>query len=150
MARKLRIGVSVFFGLVAFALCVLWAASLYGMVRVTGQLPGRYDIAVQSFHGGMSIHFFRGTVSWSIEVAEAVGVRTGDGRAIDNPNFFFSVERRPVEISIYLPVWFAALACGVWAASIWQRFPVKFSLRTLMISMTLVAVVLGLAVWAGR
>jgi hypothetical protein len=46
------------------------------------------------------------------------------------------------------PHWFAASVVTLIAATPWLRF--QFSLRTLLIATTLVAVVLGLVVWASR
>ena len=50
---------------------------------------------------------------------------------------------------VVLPYWCIALIAGMFAIRPW-RGPLQFSLRTLLIATTLVAVVLGLAVWAGR
>jgi hypothetical protein len=44
-----------------------------------------------------------------------------------------------------VPYWFAVMLMIVASATPW--FPLRFSLRTLLIATTLVAVVLGLAVW---
>ena len=57
---------------------------------------------------------------------------------------------------LYIPYWFLVLATGASAAAPWMRaalqirpFP-RFSLRALFIATTLVAIVLGLLVWASR
>jgi len=50
---------------------------------------------------------------------------------------------------VYLPYWTMALVALALAAGSAPTVP-QFSLRTLLIGMTLVAVVLGLAVWAVR
>jgi hypothetical protein len=45
---------------------------------------------------------------------------------------------------------FVALLLFGFAAAPWERMPSRFSLRTLLIATTLVAVVLALIVWATR
>jgi hypothetical protein len=45
-----------------------------------------------------------------------------------------------------IPYWFPILLCSILAALPWFRW--RFSLRTLLIATTLVAVVLGLVVWS--
>ena len=47
-----------------------------------------------------------------------------------------------------VPLWFLALFCSVLAAAPWMRWSKNFSLRTLLIFTTLVAVVLGLGLYA--
>ncbi len=48
----------------------------------------------------------------------------------------------------YLPLWFVALPAALLASIAW--LPNRFSLRTLLIATTLVAVVLGLFVWLAK
>lgn len=48
--------------------------------------------------------------------------------------------------AIMMPHWFAVLAAATLAALPWLPFK-RFSLRTLLIAITAVALVLGLAVW---
>jgi hypothetical protein len=52
---------------------------------------------------------------------------------------------------LYVPHWFLVLLATTFATLPWIRyFEWRFSLRTLLIATTLVAVVLGLIVWAVR
>jgi hypothetical protein len=48
------------------------------------------------------------------------------------------------------PIWILVLLSATVAAVSWARFAQRFSLRTLLIATTLVAVVLGLVMWAVR
>jgi hypothetical protein len=50
----------------------------------------------------------------------------------------------------YVPYWFPIMLFATCAATPWMRWSKRFSLRTLLIATTLVAVVLGLAVYASR
>ena len=49
--------------------------------------------------------------------------------------------------TLRVPDWFLVLISLVSAAAPWLRWSCRFSLRTLLIATTLVAVVLGLVVW---
>jgi hypothetical protein len=48
---------------------------------------------------------------------------------------------------LIIPYWLPCLATATLAIIPWLR---RFSLRTLLIAMTLIAVVLGLVIWAAR
>jgi hypothetical protein len=50
----------------------------------------------------------------------------------------------------YFPIWCPALVAGIAAASLGVRrsYQISFSLRTLLIATTLIAIVLGLVVWS--
>jgi hypothetical protein len=48
--------------------------------------------------------------------------------------------------SLLVPFWFLVSAAALFAAVPWIEWPKRFTLRTLLIAMTLVAVVLGLIV----
>ena len=54
------------------------------------------------------------------------------------------------EFSLYLPDWFLVPLLILFAAAPWMGWSNRFSLRTLLIATTLVAVVLGLIVWQVR
>ena len=47
-----------------------------------------------------------------------------------------------------MPIWFVALISGMLAVIPWLPWSIRFSLRTLLIVTTLVAVVLGCVAWA--
>jgi hypothetical protein len=49
---------------------------------------------------------------------------------------------------IQVPYWFIVLVTAAFSVAPWIQWSKRFSLRTLLIAMTLVAVVLGLVVWA--
>jgi hypothetical protein len=61
----------------------------------------------------------------------------------------FDILREPCVTRICGPHWFPVLLSAAFAAAPWFRRTWKFSLRTLLIATTLVAVVLGLIVWLG-
>jgi hypothetical protein len=49
---------------------------------------------------------------------------------------------------IFIPYWFPVLILAAMAAFPWIRWSKRFSLRTLLIAMTVVAALLGAVVWA--
>jgi hypothetical protein len=53
-------------------------------------------------------------------------------------------------VTLTVPIWLPVLMCGIPATLFGLRHPKSFSLRTLLIATTLVAVVLGLIVWSVR
>jgi hypothetical protein len=53
-------------------------------------------------------------------------------------------------VMFFMPMWIATGATVLMSAVPWIRWSNRFSLRTLLIVTMLVAVVLGLAVWAAR
>jgi hypothetical protein len=56
---------------------------------------------------------------------------------------------RNSNVVVIIPYWFLVLSLGVIAAAPWIRWR-RFSLRTLLIGMTLIAVGLGLLAWLGK
>jgi hypothetical protein len=68
-----------------------------------------------------------------------------DSASVKKPAFRAHWLANPPGISAYAPHWFPVLLFATFAAAPWLRW--RFSLRTLLIATTLVAVVLGLIVW---
>jgi hypothetical protein len=153
--RKLRIAWSVAWGSVVVLLIALWVRSynasegyiLKNSVRqrVVGVTTGVISIS------SSSPRFFdprhpQETQGWEYQ-SERLPIFK-DSRLLyfqllnmRNPDFFM------VGFPVWTPTLFFALLAGVpW---IWQ-FPSRFSLRTLLIATTLVAVGLGLIVWLAR
>jgi hypothetical protein len=62
--------------------------------------------------------------------------------------FGFYFEHSPNVLRLELPFWFTLLGVVATATAPWWRL--RFSVRTLIIATTLVAVVLGLVVYAAR
>jgi hypothetical protein len=54
---------------------------------------------------------------------------------------------RIIDGCIMLPYWFVTLLSAAFGIAPWIRLPTRFSLRTMLIATTLIAVVLGLIVW---
>jgi hypothetical protein len=138
--RKLRIAWSVACGVLAVLLIVLWVRSYWfidivhlsrrSLVSMTGELLvvehiNRYGITdLKASKGEPRLHIWGTSYVAGEVIVELIGKR------------------------LTLPFWFTITATSLATAMPWIRW--RFSLRTLLIATTLVAVVLGLIVRLGR
>jgi hypothetical protein len=159
LVRRLRIAASVFFALIAVALCVLWVRSYWrvdsftfrskyrsyelisvcGRVHVNRWIPGgRVIIPLAPLANNTDWYFS------TAELTEFVAI----------PSFNFETQRQTVNgswtdatfITFHYWLVFGFSVAGVCMP--WTRS--RFSLRTILIATTLLAVVLGVTAWAGR
>ncbi len=148
--RKLRIAFSAVCGIICLLLIALWVRSYY--------VPGRIVI-VRSPVGTIMAYSAAGhlitTATTSALQAKPLGVwPQGDGNTrisdppldfIIYPDFGFAAVSLTNTSALELPYWFSVAVLAALSALPWLRS--RFSLRTLLIGMTLVAVLLGAAVW---
>ena len=154
--RKLRIAWSVAWGVVGVLLCVMWVRSYYSTVFVVGPLPNPYgSILIETNQGrvtfclayGQGVRSGRNASRWGLhnkrledweQVIPPLSSRAAFSYVRWNMNHHYQI----------LPYWFLTLLSSSLAAVPW--WPCRFSLRTLLIATTLVAVALGIIVWASR
>jgi hypothetical protein len=149
--RKLRIAWSVFWGLACVLLVVLWVRSYWWTQVGSSPFTEKWSISYGSYPGVI-----------------AIGVRSqlsGDDSTpltMDADEWWFVQQLRgsPAYSSrvlgyfgygggvVALPYWFAVLLAVTLTVAPW--FHLRFTTRTLLIAMTLVAMVLGLIVCLGR
>ncbi|MGE3240190.1 MAG: hypothetical protein AB7G28_26110 [Pirellulales bacterium] len=151
MARRIRIAASVFFGVLTVALCMLWGRSYRHedeLVRVSRQ--GYFARDFRSVYGilACSINWNDNDLgprqNWCFFTQE---VRTKDDAVLPPPEHHWILDYRSSSgFHIRCPHWFVALACGVMSGILSRQWQIRFSLRTLLIATTLVAVVLGISV----
>src|SRR5262245_57772750 len=128
--RKLRIAWSVAWGLLAVLLCVLWVRSYWAWDWLSAP--------------GVSFATYAGSLYIELGDREPWGITTTD--LLSNTILVVHEETtlgflvRPS--SLYLGMWFLVLMTTSAAALPWMRWSKRFSLRTLLIATTLVAVVL--------
>jgi hypothetical protein len=144
--RRLRIATSMFFALIAVALCLLWVRSYRtcDTVSIRDARSGHFTF-LGSNSGTMFLH--RSVVETfpypgsSFPRYSYSAMHTSEPQAVFvwNSNFL----QGPVGISF--PYWLPTLVAALTAAIPWLRC--HFSLRTMLIATTLVAVALGLGVW---
>ena len=143
MARKARIAVSVFFGMLAVALCVLWVRSYWRMDQVT-----KFDADFTMLYSN------RGWLTWNqqspnqlLYAAPPTSWRHDVVPADEQVQSTFW-KKDLLGTSAAAPHLLLALAAAGCAGLPWLR--VRFGMRGLLIATTLVAAVLGVAVWAVR
>jgi hypothetical protein len=147
MARKLRIAVSVFFALVAVALCVLWVRSYWW-----------WDVVVfnrqQNAIDGTSAFGSVGIGIVPKQLPADTGFFAYEANAPFRKEFYetstlgFQLQHfAPGQGRIIVPIWLPIACFLALSAATWLRWSSRFSLRTMLIAMTLIAVVLGLGVW---
>jgi len=156
--RKLRIAWSVGCGIACMSLVCLWVCS-YGWRDTWGiRLVGNRFVRVVSSYGKVE---FSGqndrsdrrfwTSSRSLEEIAASWTYGTDNVPDPHDRMQWRWERsRAGQLFVHVPYWF--LVATITAISIipWIRWSKRFSVRTLLIATTLVAVVLGLIVWSIR
>ena len=149
--RKLRIAWSVLCGIACVLLIVLWVRSYWWWDTVQGPLLDGVQFSAGSHHGRLAI----GTDAFEIAQSTELGA-TKCAIVLRNSRYFkqdysigFAFFHSDGSWAIHIPHWFAI--DGLAHSSRphpWLRW--RFSLRTLLIATTLVAVVLGLIVWMSR
>jgi hypothetical protein len=144
--RRVRIAVSMFFGVVTVALCLLWVASNRGQVLIRAHLPGAYDFGFVFLHGSSGLYVFKGNADWSIASEKNQMAFDMNGRQFVRPAIFF-YRRIGFSQAHNFPLWVPIVASGTLAIGLGIPYSSRFSVRTLLVATTLVAVVLGLGVW---
>jgi hypothetical protein len=152
--RRLRIGVSVFFGVLAVALCVLWARSDRWADELWLPLPLEHDIGITSVDACASIAIVRRDLrlSYPLGWSRKRDRHLKNSVHIRNPvppsSIGFRIVHEHDYSLVYLNDWVLLLTLLGCAYLPWTT--VGFSLRTLLIATTLVALVLGLVCFAVR
>jgi hypothetical protein len=139
--RKLRIAWSVVWGIAAAMLVVVWVRS-YWRVDWVWHTTSQRITNIRSDLGGLSVGTHSsssGTPGWAYDSSSNMPL-----------NVMSTFDTGPVDIRF--PYWVAVLltigiSSASWATSV-RGIKRSFSLRTMLIATTLVAVGLGLIVWA--
>jgi hypothetical protein len=150
MARKVRISVSVFFGVLTVALCVLWVRSYSRGIYLSWNGNGSTVPTCVSVAGELRFQHreiwgrYRGP-QWASGPAhlehEKLTLQLG-------PLYYWSSHQR--RDWLFAPHWALVAVSSTIGFLPWLPWSGRFSLRTLLIATTLVAAVLGLVVWASR
>lgn len=149
--RNLRISWSVFWGVVCVLLVVLWVRSNWRAENVWVRTPGFGPVALSSVKCRVLVSHIDAVQLTSVWSAHSYTIEDAMGGAGDElpkwPGFGF-VNFGKGSFQLTIPHWFLVLLSAALAAVLW--LPYRFGLRTLLIATTLIAVVLGLVVWAAR
>jgi hypothetical protein len=158
--RKLRIGWSVAWGVAAVLSVALWVRSYRARELVCG-LVGNNSVLLQSVHGeiGLSIQPWTAPpfdrIVKSDPKAPQVSLWQSSWQSPELPGISigFGIRWWRSENGVILatiPHWCPVIALATLAAAPWFHSPKRFSLRTLLIATTLIAIMLGLIVWLTR
>lgn len=164
LVRALRIAWSVMWGIACVLLCVLWVRSYWHADYLRGTL--KFDNLQIVSDAGRLLYtyehgdYFGNGFSWLIN--ESVDVESDREQlpflanwvGVDIDTYTPSIKagfcagETVLGYAIMVPHWFAALTIGTLGALPWLRWSKRFSLRTLLIATTLIAVGSGLIVWS--
>jgi hypothetical protein len=163
MLRKLRIAFSVICGILCLLLVVLWVRSYWWLDNFIGPLRGSVRYGVASGSGWLTVRYGNGKMdpqsfpewTWQCRtVAEMEAVYKqmeesiqGTTAKFTRPTFEFGWKE---DWGFQFPYWMPTVLVGILAVAASWRRPWRFSLRTLLIAMTLCALGLGAIVWAVR
>jgi hypothetical protein len=150
--RKLRIAWSVIWGVVAVLLCVLWVRSYWSVAAVycviSEQKSG--SITLESARVCFLLHKWRNYIPPDFESPRIGYFFYEPPQTIGRLNKSnFSIVNNWGITELVLPTWFVVLFSVL--LSVVPALPIKrFSLRTLLIVTTLIAVGLGAVAWLSR
>jgi hypothetical protein len=151
LIRGLRIAGTVGCGILCVLLVALWDRSHWWQDNAVIKFSPALGLRVLSLGGRIDLEGFR------IRQGSVPSKLTSKGPIPDHVTHLFV--GRPsfriisygtsfgTSIGIAAPHWFLLLLCAAFAVVPWNHWKWNFSLRTLLIATTLIAVVLGLAVW---
>jgi hypothetical protein len=156
--RKLRAW-SVGWGLLAVLVSVVWVRSYWKSDNVNCEKIHTW-VSLTSFRGSLGTLWYETKSddssfeyeSWEIGKDSTVDYNDGTGHPLPSylgfKSSWLSAPNPLDTTTLVIPYWFPTLACTAAALAPWgPQLKLRFSLRTLLITTTLVAVVLGLIVW---
>jgi hypothetical protein len=151
--RKLRIAFSSICAIACVPLCVLWVRSYWQVEMIGVPLTSKYYFGAASQPGciGFTIHplgqLSRSQIKRFQSYPTESWLETVRQERLPNISRVwgtFDFQR----YSYIAPDWFVLIVIATFATLPWLRW--RFSLRTLLIAVTAIAVVLGLVVWSIR
>jgi hypothetical protein len=140
-----RIAFSALCGILCLALVVLWVRSYQSVFDYGFSDQNGTAFSLRSYPGGLSF-----TRSAKIRVPSGTYIAVEDFEVIRNNSYwgFYVDIGDPTFTNVFVQFWFITIFPIGLAALSWLPWSGRFSLRTLLIGMTVLAVVLGLVVWS--
>jgi hypothetical protein len=152
--RRVRIAVSVFFGVPTVALCVLWWRGRECRDYLQCTIGDTHILSACSRNGKVSLDLH--LLPWDLDPSITIPPLIFRSEKLVvfplsqmDRRWYFSY-RGPKEWNVVFPHWFVIAIAGALSGAAGWVLPVKFSLRTMLIATTLVAVVLGLGALLAR
>jgi hypothetical protein len=140
LIRGLRIAWSMWWGIVCVLLVVLWVHSYVSLDSISFY-RGREAIQFASRNGRVFVFPF------TLSTPHVIGCDVNSGSTDAETDLLISELRiNRHDYQWVAPYWLLTAISGITAVLPWIRR--RFSLRTLLIATTLIAVVLGLVVWS--
>jgi hypothetical protein len=140
--RYLRIVFSAICGIACVLLVVLWVRSLRAEDRLTGHFSGSQRFRLYSSRGCL-VWYVPGTPGqpnsylWGSDFGSKFWLEKSDPRIASVPR----IHHHPQESWVTLPHWLLVGVCATFAVVPWIHW--RFSLRTLLIAITLIGLILG-------
>lgn len=147
--RKLRIAWSVAWGVLAVLLCALWVRSLFYSDVISAPLPKGRGFLIDSCKSHLELQTYDSlSLPWhlttnNLKEAEAKGYQLPTFKGLGVGYY-----PRPKYAMYTVPYWFVVLTMMAMTAVPWSASFKRFSLRTLLIATTLIAMGLGLLAWS--
>jgi hypothetical protein len=154
--RKLRIAWSVFWGVACVLLIVLWTRSYWREDCLYWNIVGHRSIVIASARGQLAACTFLFEMSPGLHprfrLLDDLSYGHTDVYSLVHSDKTFAIlgpdSLGPVGRALLIPHWLAVLIFGgIAILGVRGPFQFRFTLRTLLIATTLVAVMLGLIVW---
>jgi hypothetical protein len=149
--RQLTIAFSAACLIVCALLITLWVRSYSRLDGISGPTPDDIGFDVYSTHGW--IVYSKGSPAgptqdkpWEMSIG--CDAPSEESELCNIAFRGFEIVREPCATRVCIPHWFPLLLTATLATTPWIRW--RFGLRTLLATMTLVALALGLAVYAAR
>jgi hypothetical protein len=151
--RKLRIAWSVGWGILCLLLIVLWVRSHFvfeGLCYGTQTATAEWENVIKSDNGTLAIYSRRASSGVRIKDGWTYGKLPWEYATIDTFDWFRNDEGFFLRFPTLIPAMLFALAAFAPKLTPVIAPWLHFSLRTLLIGMTVLAALLGLIVWAMR
>ena len=148
LIRGLRIAVSAVCGILCVMLVLLWVRSYWHWDVLQGQILFKPGFGLSSVQGRVSMRLITqgDRVYWG-----AVSMRVADMSPLDLvlrvPGLGFAIRRDANLVFIAAPHWFLVAVTAALAGAVQVKQLRRFSLRTLLIATTLIAVLLATAAY---
>jgi hypothetical protein len=133
---------------VAIGLIVLWARTHFVIDHINGQLTSSKGIGITSRSGGLGMVIVKGNLApWRVQSFPAnEPIQIDYKRALG----FIQYQAAANQFRLRLPYSSLVLLCVACAALPWIHWSKQFSLRTVLIVITLLAFSLGLVIATSR
>jgi hypothetical protein len=153
MLKYLRIAVTALCLTACVLLALLWVRSYWRLDSTIGPLSKTTGFQVSSMEGRIWLQYAAGleapVTSWEFfSRKESILGELEDDHPLNGPTFRVASNSGILEAVV--PHWFLAIITAAIATVFWTSRKWRFSLRTLLIATTLVAVGLGMVVYLAR